>query len=185
AFYVSDRYQLPMLIPLCAGAGAAADALLTAAVLRRWFSCATAGAAVAVLLLWVNRPLPHDDGIAEERTRMAERLITLSRYHEAAQWTDRAEHAHRRPAEVHFRVGQRLVAQDQTAAAVAHFQRALTLDPNQPLVAYALGETLLESGRPREAIAPLRRALDSGVHADQAGQDLVRALGASGERDED
>jgi tetratricopeptide (TPR) repeat protein len=184
AFYVSDRYQLVMLIPLCAGAGAAIDTLVSAAFSRRWTPLAIAGAAVVALLVWVNRPLAYDEGVAEERTRMAERLITLARYDEAEQWADRAARAHARPGEVHFRVGQRLVAQDQPSAAIAHFQKALTLDPKQPVVEYALGETLLEAGRPREAIDPLRRALDAGVHADQAGYDLVRALGASGDRDE-
>src|SRR5262245_36347626 len=115
---------------------------------------------------------------------MAERLVALGRYDEAERWADRAERAHRRPGEVHFRLGQRLVAQDQSTAAIAHFQRALTLDPNQPVVEYALGETLLEAERPREAVAPLRRAVEAGIHTDQAGYDLVRALGASGDRDE-
>jgi tetratricopeptide (TPR) repeat protein len=184
AFYVSDRYQLPMLIPLCASAGGAADALLSAALSRRWLACALAGAAVIALLFWINRPLPYDEGVAEERTRMAERLIALGRYDDATRWIESAERAHSRPAEVHFRVGQRFAAQDQPGAAIAHFQRALTLDPNQPVIAYALGETLLESARPQEAIAPLRLALDRGVHTDQAGYDLARALGATGEREQ-
>jgi len=183
-FYVSDRYQLLMLIPLCAGAGAALDRLASAAFSERWTSLAIAGAAVIALLVWVNRPLAYDEGIAEERIRMAERLVTLGRYDDAEPWVERAQRAHARPGEVHFRVGQRLVAQDRSAAAIAHFQKALTLDPNQPVVEYALGETLLEAERPREAVAPLRRALDAGVHVDQAGYDLVRALGASGDREE-
>src|SRR5262249_19574644 len=69
-------------------------------------------------------------------------------------------------------------------AAIAHFQQALAADPDQPVVEYALGETLLEAERPRDAIAPLRRALEAGVHREEAGADLVRALGAAGERDE-
>src|SRR5262249_59710691 len=85
---------------------------------------------------------------------------------------------------VHFRLGQRLVVASQPAAAIAHFQQALAADPDQPIVEYALGETLLEAERPRDAIEPLRRALEAGVHRDEAGVDLVRALGAAGERDE-
>jgi predicted Zn-dependent protease len=84
---------------------------------------------------------------------------------------------------VHFRIGQQLVAHDQGTAAIRHFQTALRLDPGQPVVEYALGETLLEAERPREAVDPLQRALAAGVHVDQAGYDLVRALGASGDRD--
>src|SRR6185295_16584788 len=78
-FYVSDRYQLPLLISLCAGAGAALDALIGAVSARRWTSLALARAAVGLLFVWVNRPLGLDDGIGEERTRMAERLVTLGR----------------------------------------------------------------------------------------------------------
>src|SRR5262245_31203059 len=115
---------------------------------------------------------------------MAERLITLGRVDEAERWTDRAVAASRQPGVVHFRVGQRLVIASQPTAAIAHFQQALAADPDQPVVEYALGETLLEAERPREAIAPLRRAREAGVHADEAGVDLVRALGAAGERDE-
>ena len=184
AFYVSDRYQLLILMPLCVGAGAALDAWVAAAADRRWRSLLVPGAVAAGLLIAVNRPLAYDEGIGEERTRMAERLVTLGRVEEAERWADRAAAASPQPGVVHFRLGQRLVAAGQPAPAIAHFQRALAADPNQPVVEYALGETLLEAERPRDAIAPLRRALDAGVHADEAGADLVRALGAAGERDE-
>ena len=184
SFYVSDRYQLLILVPLCAGAGAALDALAAAAAERRWRSLLVPAAAIVTLLIAVNRPLAYDEGVGEERTRMAERLITLGRVDEAERWADRAVAAHRQPGVVHFRLGQRLVVASQPAAAIAHFQQALAADPNQPVVEYALGETLLEAERPRDAIAPLRRALEAGVHADEAGVDLVRALGAAGERDE-
>lgn len=184
AFYVSDRYQLLILVPLCAGAGAALDAVAAAAAERRWRSLLVPGAVIVGLLIAVNRPLAYDEGVGEERTRMAERLITLGRVDEGERWAARAAAANRQPGVVHFRLGQRLVVANQAAAAIAHFQQALAADPNQPVVEYALGETLLEAERPRDAIAPLRRALEAGVHADEAGVDLVRALGAAGERDE-
>jgi tetratricopeptide (TPR) repeat protein len=184
AFYVSDRYQLLVLIPLCAGGGAALDSLVRGVAARRWTALALASAACMALFAWVNRPLALDEGVAEERTRMAERLVTLGRYDEAEHWAERAEQGNSRPGVIHFRLGQRLVAYDQAAAAIAHFQKALRLDPGQPVVEYALGETFLEAERPDEAVVPLRRALEAGVHVDQAGYDLVRALGASGDRAE-
>ena len=183
-FYVSDRYQLPILVPLCVGAGAALDGLAAAAAERRWRSFIVPAVAVAALLIVVNRPLAYDEGVGEERTRMAERLITLGRLDEAERWADRAVAATRQPGVVHFRLGQRLVVASHTDAAIAHFQQALAADPDQPVVEYALGETLLEAERARDAITPLRRAIEAGVHADEAGIDLVRALGAAGERDE-
>jgi tetratricopeptide (TPR) repeat protein len=184
AFYVSDRYQLPLLVPLCAGAGAAIDALAKAASVRDWRSLRVPAVALIVLLVWVNRPLPFDEGVAEERTRMAERLVTLGRYDEAEDWTDRALQAHGQPGTVHFRVAQQLAAHDRYAPAIAHFQKALTLDPNQPVVSYALGATLLEAARPQEAIPHLRRAFESGDRPDVVGYDLVRALGAAGQPDD-
>ena len=183
-FYVTDRYQLPILIPLCVGAGAALDAFMIAVSRHRWRPLVAASAAFVVLLLWANRPLRLDDGVAEERIRMAERLVTLGRYGEAEDWVARAGAIYPYPGVVHFRVAQRLLAHDQSDAAIAHFKEALRLDPSQTIADYALGETYLDAERPQEAIAHLRRALDAGVRVDQAGYDLVRALGASGNRSE-
>jgi tetratricopeptide (TPR) repeat protein len=183
-FFVADRYRLPLLIPLCAGAGAVLDALLRTISARRWTSLAIAGAAFAALFVWVNRPLHLDDGVGEERTRMAERLITLGRYGEAEQWAARAEEAAARPGITHFRLGQRLLVRGQRDAAVSHFEKALRFDPGRPEVEYVLGETLLDAQRADEAIPHLRRAFEGGVHIDGAGFDLVRALGATGHRDE-
>jgi tetratricopeptide (TPR) repeat protein len=182
AFYVTDRYQLPLLIPLCMGAGAALDRFAAALSARRWMPLAAAAAVAIVLAAWVNRPLALDDGVGEERLRMAERLITLGRYPEAELWAARAEQVAARPGVVHFRVAQRLVASDRLAAAIVHFEQALALDPSQAVADYALGETLLEAARPQDAIPHLRRALAAGVQVDQSGYDLVRALGASADR---
>ena len=182
-FFVADRYTLPLLVPLCAAGGAALDAFVCAFSNRRWTRLAIATAAFAVLLATVNRPLEIEDGLAEERVRMAERLVTLNRYNEAEQWADRAESVSPRPGLVHFRLGQRLLTRDQSAAAIRHFEKALRFDPGQPEVEFVLGETLLDAYRPSEAIVHLRRALDAGFHADLAGFDLVRALGAVGDRD--
>jgi Flp pilus assembly protein TadD len=73
---------------------------------------------------------------------------------------------------------------EQSSAAVAHFERALRFDPAQPDVEFMLGDALLDAGRPQDATPHLRKALASGTRADLAGYDLVRALGATGNRDE-
>jgi len=183
-FYVTDRYQLPVLVPLCVGAGAALDACATALARRRGKPLMVAGAAFVVVLLWANRPLRLDDGVAEERIRMAERLVTLGRYDEADAWVARATQLNPYPGVVHFRVAQRLLAHDRPDAAIAHFEEALRIDPSQAIAEYALGETYLEAERPQDAIPHLRRALDRGVRVDRSGYDLVRALGAAGDRSE-
>jgi tetratricopeptide (TPR) repeat protein len=181
-FFVADRYTLPLLIPLCVASGAAVDWFVRAFSNRKWMHLAIAAGAFGVLFAAVNRPLEIDNGISEERVRMAERLVTLGRYEEAEQWAARAETVSPRPGLVHFRLGQRLLTRDQSTAAIAHFEKALRFDPGQAEVEFALGKALLDAARPSEAALHLRRAVDAGFHADLAGFDLVRALGAAGER---
>ena len=183
-FYVADRYQLPLLVPLAVGAGAALDRFFVVLSARRWTTAVAASCAFALVFAWANRPLHIDNGVAEERTRMAERLVTLGRYGEAEQWAERAAALHRRPGVVHFRLAQQMLVHDRSAAAIAHFEEALRLDPGQPTVEFALGETYLDAERAWESVPHLRRALEAGVRADQAGYDLVRALGAIGDRAE-
>jgi tetratricopeptide (TPR) repeat protein len=180
-FFVADRYTLPLLVPLCATGGAAIDTFVRAFSSRRWAPLAIAVAAFVVLLAFVNRPLEIDDGVAEERVRMAERLVTLNRYAEADQWAERAESVHPRRGLVHFRLGQRLLTRNQLDAAIRHFEKAQRLDPGQPEVEFVLGDTLLDARRPDEAVVHLRRAFDAGFQTDRSGELLVRALGATGD----
>ena len=181
-FFVADRYVLPLLVPLCVVAGAALDLLVRDLAARRWGHLATTAVAAALLFGLVNRHMDVDDGVGEERVRMAERLVTLGRFEEAEQWTARAEQVAETPGPVHFRFGQRLLAAGRIDAAIDHFERALRVDPGRPEVEYLLGQTLLEARRPAEAIVHLQRAVAAGYHADVAAHDLVRAFGAVGNR---
>jgi tetratricopeptide (TPR) repeat protein len=183
-FFVADRYTLPLLVVLSVAAGGAADALASAVTRRAWTQVAGASvAAVACLFVTLAvRPARATDGVEEERTRMAERLISLKRYDEAEQWASSAAAISARPGLVHFRVGQRLLAGGEPARALVHFESAQRADPGQPDVQFALGEALLDAGRPRDAIVHLRLAIASGVQNDVAGMDLVRALGAIGDQ---
>jgi tetratricopeptide (TPR) repeat protein len=182
-FFVTERHRLPLLVPLCAGAGAAVDFL----IFRTGFQpsrLARALALGAILLVTVLTSWPHrrDDGRAEERTRMAEAMIVRDRIEEAETWATRAEAIHPRPSEVHLRVGRLLTVHSRPAAALVHLQRALTLNPADSDVQYAMGQALVEAKRPREAIPRLRDALKAGVRLNLAGYDLARALAATGDR---
>jgi Flp pilus assembly protein TadD len=181
-FFVADRYALPLLIPLCVTSGAGIDLIVGELGRHRWRQAATAAAAAAVLALIVNRPVAVDDGVGEERVRMAERLVTLGRFEEAEQWAVRAVSISEKPGLVHFRVGQRLLAAERTNEAINHFERALKFDPGQPEVEFVLGEALLDARRPAEAIVHLQHAVAAGYQADVAAHDLVRAFGAVGNR---
>ena len=145
-FFVTERSRLPLLVPLCVGAGAAVELLIFRPDLRRprIARIVALGAilAVAVLTNWPNR---RDNGRAEERTRMAEAMIVRDRIDAAEDWTTRAAAIHSRPAEVHLRVGRRLTLHSRPEAAISHLQRALQLEPGEPEVNYALGQALVEA----------------------------------------
>jgi tetratricopeptide (TPR) repeat protein len=114
---------------------------------------------------------------------MAERLITLDRYDEAEQWAARAEPVYSPGGVLHFRLAERYLARDRHADAIRHLEKSIQFDPGRVEVEYALGETLLDESRPREAASHLRRAFEAGFRRDQSGLDLVRAFGAIGNRD--
>jgi tetratricopeptide (TPR) repeat protein len=179
-FFVSERYRLPLLVPLCASAGGFVDWAW-----RSFRVKAEEIAALSTLVLFAaiaNWPLHLDDGRAEERTRMAEQLVLQDRYAEAEQWTAKAEEGNPHRGELHFRVARLLLAHGQVDAAIRHFEKALAIDPAQPEVEYGLGQALVDANRPAEAIPHLRRALNAGVRIDLAGFDLARALAATGDR---
>ena len=158
---------LPLLVPLSIGAGAAVDRVFGMVRRSEWRHALAWLGAAAVLVIVVNWPLGLDDGRAEARVRTAERLVQHARYHEAEQWTERALKGHPLPATVHFRVGRAFLAGRRLDAALEHLQQAATLDPSRSEISYALGQALLDAGRPAEAVPHLRRALSAGIRPDR------------------
>ncbi|MDQ3418526.1 MAG: tetratricopeptide repeat protein, partial [Acidobacteriota bacterium] len=182
AFFVSERYRLPLLVPLCVASGAALDSFSSALASRRWRRVGALLGLIGLLGLGANWPLGLDDARAEERTRMAERSAMLNRLDDAEAWTAKAEEIHPTPGVVHFRVGRALAVRGRPVAALSHLQEAARLDPDRPETSYALGQALMDAGRASEAVPHLRRALKAGVRPDLAGFDLARALDAAGDR---
>jgi tetratricopeptide (TPR) repeat protein len=182
-FFVTERYRLPLLVPLCVGAGGAIDYALDAIEYRRARLAEAVGfVALVGLAFLVNRPMTADDGRAEERTRMAEALVAREQFDDAERWVAEAERIHPHPGLVHFRVGRLLLAHNRPGAALNHFQRARLIDPSVPVADYAIGQALLDANRPKEAIPHLEAALKAGVQADLAGFDLARARAAIGDK---
>jgi tetratricopeptide (TPR) repeat protein len=181
-FFVTERYRLPLLVPMCVGAGAALDHVVRNA---RGFRLKAEGLALAALIalaVITNWPMHADDGRAEERTRMAEAMVTLDRYAEAEDWLKKAEADAPKSAGMHFRIGRLLLVHRKPDAALAHFERAQQLDPGKPEVEYAIGQSLVDAQRFREAIPHLEAALKSGVRLNMAGFDLARARAGAGDR---
>jgi tetratricopeptide (TPR) repeat protein len=189
-FFVTERYRLPLLVPLCMGSGVALEHVwslfrLKAEARRPKFRLQPevyALIAIIPLAILVNWPMHVDDGRAEERTRMAEAMVVEDKYDEAEEWVQRAEREHPLPGVLHFRVARRYILHRQPERAIEHLKASMQIDPNQPEVDYAYGQALVDAGRSAEAIPHLRNALKAGVRVDLAGYDLARALAATGNR---
>lgn len=180
-FFVSERYRLPILVPLCVGAGALTARMTAAVRMGEWAGAAVPAVVALAMAPVTNWPFGLDHGRGEERLRMAERLIAREKYSEAEEWSAKAIAANTQPATVHFRIGRALTARKQTDAALSHLQEALRLDPGRAEVSYAVGEALMDAGRPSEAIPHLRAAWTAGIRADVSGFDLSRALAMTGD----
>jgi hypothetical protein len=101
AFFVAERYRLPLLVPLCAGAGAFIDHVIRAFAAGRPAQIAKAAAAFAVLFVLVNLPLGLHDGRWGEGLRMAQRLVILGRFDDADKWVRRLEPRGPHPGATH------------------------------------------------------------------------------------
>jgi tetratricopeptide (TPR) repeat protein len=181
AFFVAERYRLPLLVTLAIGAGAAVDLAWRALERRRPFALAAPVACAVLLAVPLNWPQGFQDGRWDEGLRMAEQLVILGRYQEADAWVDRLRPDAIDPGVPDYIVGRQLMVRKQTAAALAHLERAAQLDPKQPAVAYALGQALMQAGRPRDAIPHLARGFEGGAPVPLAGYDLALALEATGD----
>jgi tetratricopeptide (TPR) repeat protein len=193
-FFVSERYRLPLLVPMCVGAGHVVDRLvffrLPSTSLRpgkaeatgKWKAEGIALVLVIILAFLCNLPIHADDGRAEERARMAEAMVTRDEIEAAEQWVKLAESSYPKPAVLHFRIGRLLLVHHRPEAALAHFQRAADLEPGSAEVEYAMGQALVDARRYKDAIPHLEQALRGGVRVDLAGYDLARARAGTGDR---
>ena len=183
-FFVTDRYRMPLLVPLCATAGA---------TLLRFFDLARAGqfrslvfpaAAVTVAAGVAFANLGLDNGRGGEQTRKAVWLIEQGSFDEARRYVDEIAPGHSHPGVLRFRVGQALLEARRHADAVPFLAEAMAIDGPRPAIRLALGEALLMTGRPREAAGHLAAAYDSGFDLHVAAPLLMRALVLSGRADE-
>jgi tetratricopeptide (TPR) repeat protein len=181
AFFISERYRMPLLIPLCIGAAAAVDLAWRALERREAKTLVAPAAAFLALFGLANWPHGLHDGRWDEGLRMAERLVVIGRYDEAEQWVQKLEPEAPRQGIVDYTVGVAYLSKNENAKALAHLTKAVQLDPGRPNVEYALGEALLRSDKPQEAIPYLRRGFDGNANVPLPGYDLALALEKTGD----
>ena len=183
-FFVSARYRLSLLVPLCAGAGFALVRLVEAARARATQRLAAYAAALAALFALALWPHGLDDGRSEERTFMLLWLVDNRQGEEALRRLPGVEAAHPEPARLLLVVGQALDESREAGAAAQLLERSLALDPSRAETRLALGRALFDAGRTADAIPHLRAALDAGFRPETAAFALVQALAATGQAEE-
>jgi len=144
AFFVAERYRLPLLVPLCIGSGAAIDGALRAYASRRASTLAVPATVLVVLLVLTNWRLPLHDGRWEEGLRLAEHLVTIGRYDEAEQLATTLEANAPRRGVAQYGVGVQLLAAEQPARALPLLRRAF--DAGLPQSGYDLAVALQRTG---------------------------------------
>ncbi|MEO5896671.1 MAG: glycosyltransferase family 39 protein [Vicinamibacterales bacterium] len=152
AFFVAERYRLPMLVPLCVTAGGAVDFALG----PRPRQLAAPVAVLAVLFAAVNWPLGLDDGRWDEGLRLAQRLVILGRYDEAEQWVRRMESREPRPGATRAGVDMQLLIEGQAARVSGPVD---PVEQNDPDVLLRMGRRAIEDGKPALAEPFFRRAV--------------------------
>ena len=184
AFFVAERYRLPLFIPLCAGSGALIDRALAVILARdasgrRWI--ALTGSAVILALVLVRWPVALSDSREGDRVRMAMRETEAGRYDEAERWAAIAVQASTSPAGVQATVGHGLVAAGQPARALPYLQQANAHGSRDPQLLIDLTAALKGTGDEAAARSTLQSiAFPAGVDPQlqlQAGR-LAATLGA-------
>jgi Tfp pilus assembly protein PilF/4-amino-4-deoxy-L-arabinose transferase-like glycosyltransferase len=206
-FFVSGRYRLPLLAPLAISsapvlvwiwrvirerAGAShSGARQGAAELGlgpRLASTSTSASALALAFVLfavlANWRWGLDGGRAGARTEMAVASIEAGDDARAEQLIALAAGDHPTPGLLHYLTARAWHARGALDRAIAAYQRALAVDPDQPEIAFNLGEALIANGALREATPHLRLACNRGIRPDRCPALLVKALADAGAPDE-
>lgn len=180
-FFVAERYRLPLLVPLCAGAGAAIDRTIRAIADHRSRQLLLPASGFVVVFALANWPLGLNDGRWEEGLRMAQRLVILERDDEADAWAARLRRDEPHPGAADYGIGAQLLLTSHVDRALTHLQRAHEADPGDAAVDYALGQALLKAARAADAVPHLRHGFDADIAIPGGGYDLAVALQAAGD----
>jgi 4-amino-4-deoxy-L-arabinose transferase-like glycosyltransferase len=177
-FIVSERYRLPLLVPLTMGSAGAIDLLISSFRARATKALVIAGAAVVLIGIAANWNLPFvdADGRGEERVHMAENVARFGDAAEAERWANLALERYPQKALLHYRVGVQLTNSGNFAPAISHLNKALAIDPSAGPVEFALAQTYDAAGQCPEAVPHYRRAIMLGINEKAA--EAQRALAA-------
>ena len=179
-FFVTDRYRMPLFVPLCAAAGAALVRCFDLARARQFSVLLRPAGAIAMISLVVFSNLGLDNGVGGEQTRNAVWLVEQRSFDEARRYVEQVSRDHRHPGVLRFRVARALLDAGRPDEAATLLVEANAIDGPRPAIRLALGEALVRAGRAADAVGHLEAAYDSGYDVNVAGPLLVRALVLAG-----
>lgn len=155
AFFVADRYRLPVFVPLCAAAGAALLRLFDLVRARHVGPLLRPAVAVAIAAFVAFANLGLDSGVGGEQTRRAVWLIEQGSFDEARRYLEQISRQHSHPGVLRFRVGQALLDAGRPAEAATLLAEAMTIDGPRPAIQRALVRALVQAGRYNDAVKQL------------------------------
>jgi tetratricopeptide (TPR) repeat protein len=186
AFFVSGRYRLPLLVPLCIGGGFVSEFVRTAheQPRRRLATAGACAALFAVVALW---PFPLDEGRNAEREQMALWLVDQGRLAEAGAIVDAHGLAQARSELAHAYEVQGVAHAQQGHAdqAVRALEEAVRLDPTSASARLNLAVVHAQEGRLEQARTLVEAALKLRPDYPQARglrDELARATAEPGRR---
>lgn len=150
-FFVADRYRLPLLVPMCVGAGIALEALVSAVRVGNWRSVRGPIAVFVVLLLAVNAPTALNEGRWTEGLRLAQRLAILGRDAEVRPWVERLAPEADPPGSAHHLVGRQYLVEGKAALALPYLREARAIGLDHPRVLADLAEAFEGTGDTTQA----------------------------------
>jgi tetratricopeptide (TPR) repeat protein len=178
AFFVSSRYRLPLLVPLCVGAGAACEELLLAVRGRQLRELGAHAIALAVLASFANWDFGLDDGRSAERTEMILNLVDRGRDEEARALLARTEASHPEKASLYYRTAAALRERGQAAAAREVLGRIRPTDTGEDFL--TLGGLAMDLEDPGLAERLLRQAVAQRPQSAEARERFGLALALQG-----
>jgi tetratricopeptide (TPR) repeat protein len=180
-FFVAERYRLPLLLPLCATAGALVDRAIVSWETSRLRTFALPGAAVVAASIAANWPLHVNDSRWEEGLRLAQRLVILGRDDDADRWTEKMAAHEPHAGATAEGVAEQYLLLGKNDRALALLQRAHTTNASDPRIDYDLGRALFRAGRAQDALPHLEHGFDAGIELPNGGFDYAAALHATGQ----
>ncbi len=124
-FFVADRYRLPLLVPMCVGAGIALDAAAQALRARQWRTLLAGTAAAVILFVLVHWPAGLNEGRWVEGVRLAQRFVIMGAHDDAAAWVARLAPDAPAPGLAHVLVGRQYLVEEHPGRALPLLRTAV------------------------------------------------------------